>query len=145
MSIDKFQASELLHGRAVNTTGTKWIVPDLNDRDGEGHIKLRAINIPDFDLTTELSRIRGIKLNEEEKEVVIDKLKNGQRVDIQIKTGKNIQKLEIEANPLKREINFYDALHKKASVGNLAVSVPEKSRNVVKMDIDKKRQQRAKI
>jgi len=101
-SIRKADVVALLQGRAI-LLKDKWLIPDLNDRDKTGNIKLKEILVPNYDLHQELKNIPGLKLPAEKIEHIVAGLQSGQSVNL---NSKNFQGISIEANPLGRSIQF---------------------------------------
>lgn len=107
-SLDKEQVRSLLNGRPVNTSGNVWKVPDLNDRDAEGHIRLKDVVIADYSLERELDKLPVTELDAVRKEEIINGLKGGKQIAVAIKIDGVEKSVDLEANPLKRTLNLYE-------------------------------------
>lgn len=105
--ISKEQADGLLHGRAVHIGGDKWKIPDINDADPKGNIRIREIRIADFDLEKSITSIPGVKLKEEELSEILVGLRNGKRIDLSAGLDNQQKVIQVEADPLQRGLNFF--------------------------------------
>ena len=106
--INKYQIRELLSGRPVNIEGNKWLIPDKNDRDAEGNLSLKEVNITNFNLKEKLCKIPGITKDIEKLEELRIGLANGKRVEIQLTSSSMPRHISIEANPVKRELFLFE-------------------------------------
>lgn len=141
MGINKYQARELLNGRAVNVKGDTWIVPDLNDRDAKGNIKIREINIPDFKIKDQLLAIPGVDWAKNKLEKVYDELIAGKQSHITITREKSQSNISIEVDPIKREFKYYQN-GQRVKPEQLSGTKPVKKNNVV--DLHQKRNRKLK-
>ncbi len=107
-SLDKEKVRSLLNGRPVNTNGNVWKVPDLNDRDAEGHIRLKDVLIADYSLERELDKLPFTELDAVRKEEIISGLKSGKQIAVTIKIDSVEKSVNLQANPLKRTLNLYE-------------------------------------
>lgn len=103
-NLNKSQGLALLQGKPI-MIADKWLIPDLNDRDNLGNIRFRELSIPDFSITEVLKNIPGIKISTAELEQKAKALKDGQGVDIYLKTSKD--PYQIQASPLDRSIAIF--------------------------------------
>ncbi|MGJ1435639.1 hypothetical protein [Sphingobacterium siyangense] len=101
-SIRKADVIALLQGRSI-LINDKWLIPDLNDRDKAGNIKLKEILVPNFDLHQEIKNIPGLKLPAEKIDNMVADLQSGQRVNL---NSKKYKRISIEANPLGKSLLF---------------------------------------
>ena len=101
-SLRKADVIALLQGRSI-LIKDKWLIPDLNDRDKNGNIKLKEILVPNFDLHQEIKKIPGLKLPAEEIDRMVADLQSGQRVNL---NSKKFNEISIEANPLGKSLLF---------------------------------------
>lgn len=101
-TLDKSSAINLLQGRPV-LVNDKWIIPDLNDRDHAGNIKLKEISVSNFDIAQEIKKISGLKISSDQVSEMVSALLAGKRVDL---NTKKYPGLSIEANPLGRSLHF---------------------------------------
>ncbi|WP_313157566.1 hypothetical protein [Sphingobacterium multivorum] len=99
-SLRKPNVIALLQGRSI-LIKDKWMIPDLNDRDNTGNIKLKEILVPNFDLHQEIKKIPRLKLPADEIERMVADLQSGQRVNL---NSKNYQGITIEAHPLGKSL-----------------------------------------
>jgi hypothetical protein len=106
--INKYQVRELLSGRSVNIEGNKWLMTDKNDRDAEGNLSIKEVNITNFNLNEELSKIPGITKDIAKLEELRIGIANGKRVEIQLTSGSMPRHISIEANPIKRELILFE-------------------------------------
>ncbi|WP_343560902.1 hypothetical protein [Sphingobacterium sp.] len=101
-SLRKAEVIALLQGRSI-LIKDKWLIPDLNDRDIAGNIKLKEIHVPNYDLHQEIKEIPGLKLPAEKIHRIVADLQSGQRVNL---NSKNYQGISIEAHPLGKSLLF---------------------------------------
>jgi len=110
------EAYNLLSGRAVQKNDT-WIQFDLNDKDQNDNYRIKefhssyAYNLEKVIGSLAL-KIKGFKLNE----IVVELLKEGNRVPIIIIKDGNERQYSIEANPQFKSVTMYDEGLKKINL-----------------------------
>lgn len=133
LPIDKFKARELLHGRAVNIKDGIWIVPDLNDRNSKGYIKLREVNVPDLSIKDKIKEIRGLKLSPVELQKLTSDLAGGKRVQVHLLNKNSKSALEFEIDPIRRELIFFQN-GIKTQIDQLANNRTSKNSKVIELN-----------
>lgn len=130
LGIDKHLAAELLQGRSVNKHGAVWLVGDFNDKDAKGNIKIREINIPDYNPMRELQGLPLKRMSALEKQQLSDDLSKGKKVMVKLTVNGKTKQVALEAAPLKRGFSIYDN-GKKVSLKQL------KDKTIKHSDFDK--------
>jgi hypothetical protein len=131
-TINKSYAINLLQGRPVYVND-KWLIPDLNDRDRAGNIKLNEISITNFDIAAEIQKIPGLKISNDKLSEMVSALLAGKRAEL---NTKKYPGLTIEANPLKRSLHFIKDNKKVKLDGSSAI--PAKMKIAYKNQVDGK-------
>lgn len=107
-SVDKEQVRNLLNGRPVNFDGNIWRVPDLNDRDAEGNIRLKDVVVADYSVERELAKLPVAAMETISKSELINGLKSGKQQEVTLNIDGVDKLITLEANPLKRTLNLYE-------------------------------------
>ncbi|WP_299568400.1 hypothetical protein [uncultured Pedobacter sp.] len=106
MMVSREQASQLIRGRSVQMDNTTWRTVDLNDRDAEGQLQLRDVDVPDFNIEAELGLL---PLAAKDKLNIQDharNLKEGKQIEVSVAINENLLQLQAEALPLQRKIQL---------------------------------------
>lgn len=101
-SLDKQKAISLLQGKPV-LVQDNWFIPDLNDRDESGHIRIKEINILGYSIQDILKHENLIGLDVQKIQAIADGLQLGKTVEIQLDN----QKIQIEADPMSKSLKFF--------------------------------------
>lgn len=107
-SLDKEHVRSLLNGRPVNIDGNIWKIPDLNDRDAEGNIRLKDVVIADYSVERELAKLPVPEMDALSKAELINGLKGGKQQEVTLNIEGVDKLVTLEANPLKRTLNLYE-------------------------------------
>lgn len=107
VGLTREQVGELLHGRAINSHGSRWKVPDINDKDASGNIKIRDVLIPDFNPEAALKKLPLAIMPDGQLHKLSTDIKNGKRVTVPLRIGGRNKTVELEANPIRRGFDFY--------------------------------------
>lgn len=112
---DKFSQAEqknLMEGRSVAKKDL-WFHLDLADMDTKGRFALKQIPFK-FDLETKL-----LKLPFELQSETAERLRQGERVEAKIQTNSVDRTIFVEANPIMRNLIFYDDQQKRMTLKQL--------------------------
>jgi len=157
------QAYQLLSGRAIQDSNGSWQQLDFNDRDASGNYRHKHFTEShNMDLNKELQKLplaesetnKGIGL-------LINKLANGERVNVLLNVNGKDTPYHLEANPQKKELSVFEPSGAKVTLqqdnakenkaNNVVSLVPKQQRketnknsNVRKMEQRKDRQQTRK-
>ncbi|MEJ5144647.1 hypothetical protein [Sphingobacterium sp. MYb388] len=106
-NLTKENVRALLSGRAINTEGNVWKMPDLNDRDEHGHIKLKEVVVADYNVEQALSKLPIKGINDNTRSGLVEALRAGGRPEVTLTVNGQDKVVSLEANPIKRDINMY--------------------------------------
>jgi len=134
------QAGNLLAGRSIQREG-KWQQLDFNDKDASGNFRMKEFHQGyGFDLTTALQKLNLKDLrNGSTKEQLLERLANGEKVEVTLKMDGKEYKINIEANPQFKTMNIYDESGQKfrnPSGLDKEVRVEQKLTNEVKQNLN---------
>jgi hypothetical protein len=104
------QAYQLLSGRSIKDTSGSWQKLDFNDKDANGNYRHKHFNGNyGFDLRKEMQKL-PIEQNQSNNGLqrLINRLQNGERVDVMLNINGKIEKYGLEANPQKKEVGIID-------------------------------------
>lgn len=101
-SLDKQKAISLLQGKPV-LVQDNWFIPDLNDRDESGHIRIKEISIPGYDIQDLLKHEDLAGLDIQKIQAITNALQLGKKVDILLDN----HKIQIEADPMGQSLRFF--------------------------------------
>ena len=139
--ITRDQASELVHGRAINSYGKIWQMIDFNDKDAAGNYALRQIVIPDFDLEKELSKLPLAAQGDHDKQELVFGLKNGKKMQAEILVNNMAKQVQIEVLPLKRNFQLYED-GKKVSMDKLLGNEADSKKQQLKVAFNGRKSQK---
>lgn len=115
---DTGKAYNLLNGRAVQQPFTgSWKQLDFNDKDGAGNLRMK--NYPagyGFDLE---KAVRELPIRETERTMLLQKLRNGEKVETALVVNNKETSYFLAANPQKKEIGIYNQLGEKITQDEL--------------------------
>lgn len=98
---------ELLYGRPVNTTGNKWLVPDTNDRDSFGNLKIKELSVNHFNLAEALRKMPLVENRNLDIAAVCQQLLDGKSAQVSLKIDGKNRFAELQANPIKHSLDVY--------------------------------------
>ena len=108
----------LLSGRSVKK-GETWIQFDLNDKDADGHYRLKEFQESyGYNIEKALSQLPLKLLHPSELTTMIDSLKGGGRQEAALLKDQTVQKIFIEADPHHKCLILYNESLKKVSLAN---------------------------
>ncbi len=118
-AINTDKAYNLLSGRAIHHAETgSWKQLDLNDKDGAGNLRLKYFPAG---YGFELERaVAALPLNTMDTNALIQKLRDGDKVSVNPDINKKESTLQIEANPLRKEVAIYDSFNRKVTLDELS-------------------------
>lgn len=131
-SLSKENVRGLLNGRPVNF-GSIWKIPDLNDQDAEGNIKVKDVIIGDYKIEVLLDKLPIKDMDENRKRELVADLKNGQAPEVTLMFNGKEKTVNLIANPIKREVQLMEN-GRKVTLEKLQGP----NERVVKMEIVKK-------
>lgn len=115
--VDITQAYNLLAGRAVQKE-VSWIQLDLNDKDSDGHHRIKEFHSGyGYDLEKSVKQLPIKELsNKTEADELQNALRQGNRHPITLIKNGNEHRFYIEANPQFKSINIYDEHSRKITL-----------------------------
>lgn len=103
------QAGNLLAGRSIEREGS-WQQLDFNDKDATGNFRVKQFHQGyGFDLTAALQKLTLKEMkNGSDRDQLLERLGNGEKVEVTIKMNGKEHKIDIEASPQFKTITIYD-------------------------------------
>ncbi len=122
-------AYNLLAGRAIREQGTNvWKQLDLNDKDGEGNLRVRHFGA-NYGFSIE-DALMALPIKDADRELLPKQLANGDKIPLILEINNKAVQVEISAHPLKKEITIYESTGSKVTLDELKHNTSQNKANV---------------